>query len=74
MSQAISKLMYTNRIAKTINISDVLNPLSETVQKVAKWLIINRLHANKHILKEEKYKIWWLEIYVKLVAEQGLFF
>ena len=64
MSQAISKLIYTNRIAKTSKIFDVLNPLSVTVQKVAKWLIINLPHANKHIFKEGKYNIWWLDIYV----------
>ena len=52
MSEEISNLICTNRIAKSIKISYVVNPLSVTAQKVVKRLIINLPHTNKHIFNE----------------------
>ena len=52
VSEIISELIYTNRIAKTSKIYFVVNPLSAQEQKDKKRFLLNLPHVNKHIFKK----------------------
>ena len=53
VSEPIQDLLKTNRIIKVNDLSDVVNPLSVTVQNSGKKrLILDLRYVNKHIYKE----------------------